>query len=246
MSSDSDIAIIQSKVSHRASLDIVAGALHRLLEHYDFGFRGYGGVLGLEFAGREYLHERELDEGPSSASDIDRKELERLASRERWFAIGGSIRIPEVDKLLDLDLILYPTFDPERPACVLFRLERDLYDDVWRSDSSFNEDGAATLFKLCVSLGAHKLVDGFRAMIIADLGDIIPFDGASLRDELLRPRSAREIRADPRLRHGFVTGVKRSLVSLEEVRQTWRGAAVSETTGGLVVVSRLVDLTQSA
>lgn len=242
MSSDSDIAIIQSKVSQQVALDIIERSLDLLLEQYDFGFRSYGGVLGLEFQGTEYLQERELDDGPSSASAIDRQELERLTGCERWFSIGGSIRIPGVESLIDLDLILYPTFDQKLPACVLFRLERDLYDGVWRADNSFNEDAAATLFKLSVRLGANELVDGFQATLIADLSEVSPFDGLALRDELQNPTAVREIAMNPRLRRGFVTGVRNSPLSMNELRQKWRDFEISATTNGFVVVSRLVDV----
>lgn len=244
MSSSTDIVIVHAKARLDHALAVLERSMALLLERYDFGFRGYGGVLALQFAGTEFLGEEELEQGPEQASAIDRPALEGLAARTRWFSIGGSVRIEGVEALVDLDVILYPTFDQEFPASVVFRLESDLYDRIYPRGLEYDSEAAERLVQLCVSLGAAEGSGGFQARLVADLGDIRAFDGPSLRDAVLRPASI-ALRGASSQRPGLVTGVPRRLCSRAEILSHYPDGVVFETTTGFSILSTLVDVRSS-
>ncbi len=236
MSSSTDIVIVLTKSSLPGALDVLESSLSVLIEDYDFGFRSYGEILGLDFSGRDFQGERELDDAPTSVPDIDRAALEVLAADPRWFSIGGSMRVEEVEALVDIDLILYPTFEPEQPACVVFRLESDIYDAVY--GRGYDAEAAERLVKLCVSLGAVEGVDGFQARLVADLDDVEPLDAARLRHVMVELESIRADGPTP----AIVVGARRDLVALPELRDRWKDGTTFETTSGFVVLSTLVDI----
>lgn len=243
MSYESEIAIVLSKVTSTQSIDILTESLALLLKDYEFGFRSYGCVVGLDFKDKVYLGERQLQTEVPVASLITRTTLEHLASEEVWFNIGGSIRIPGVDVLLDFDLLRIPTCDSERPACVVFMLGRELYTRVYGDDDeSFDSFAASTLLALSVRLGAHPLVDSFNCSIVGDLSDVATFDAESLRGVVMNPSGAREAMAIARsggLYPGFVFGVRTEIFPLSEIRQHY--ADVTETLNGFSIASDLVD-----
>lgn len=241
MSSASDIAIILSNLSHGHALDVVEQSLARLIDQYEFGFRSYGGALQLVFEGSEFIQEKFINDKIPSVAAIDRPMIEQLVGRYEWLSIGGSIRVPELEHLVDLDLILFPTFDAVSPACVLFRLEGDLYRIIRGEDDNFNEDTAKLLLKFSISLGANDLVDGFQAILIADLDDVQTFDGEALRQVLLKPQSVENRISGVGLRTGFVVGIRSQEISSDEIRKIWRNSRVFETVNRFTVLNRLVD-----
>lgn len=236
MSSTTDIVIVLAKSSLSSALDVLESSLAVLIEDYDFGFRSYGEILGLDFSGQEFQGEQELDDAPTSVADIDRAALEALVAAPRWFSIGGSMRVQDVEALVDIDLILYPTFDPERPACVVLRLENDLYGAIY--DQGYNADAAERLVRLCVGLGAIEGVDGFQTKLVADLDDVEPQDAGQLRHVMVELESIRPEGARP----GLVVGARRELVTLRELQERWKDGTAFETTTGFAVLSTLVDI----
>ncbi|AGC43130.1 hypothetical protein MYSTI_01798 [Myxococcus stipitatus DSM 14675] len=244
MASASDVFVVLAKVSGEEALRIVEHALGMVVERYDFGFRGYGGVVALVFEGEEFIQERKLAEDIASVQSLDRGGLEQLAHREHWFSIGGSLRFPNEQRQYDFDIIMYPTFDAERPACVVFRMDPSLYTEVDGSDGNgFDEDAAERLLKLCISLGAADEVDGFQALLLGELEEVHPFDGPELRAALVSPRSIRDRLSGKKvLQHGFVTGIRKTILGGVDLTPSWNGYRVLETTHGFVILSRLVDL----
>lgn len=240
MSSASDIVIVLSKTTLSNAIDVLDRAVDNAVQRYDFGFRGYGEVLGLDFDGQTFVGERELASGPSGTSKIDRTALTNLVAAEGWFSIGGSIRIDDVDALVDLDIVLMPTFDAEAPAGVVYRLENDLYASIYGRGASYDDGAAGTLVRLCVALGAVDGVDAFQVKLVGDLGEVRPVDSASVRRALICPCSAAEAARGSTLRPGLVAGVRRNLLSPDEVRDTWPDGEILETVTGFVVLSTLV------
>lgn len=241
MSSVSDIAIILSKLSRDNALDVIEQSLVHLRDHYEFGFRSYGGVLQLVFEGIDFIQEKFIDDKIPSAAIIDRSLIEQLAERYDWLSIGGSIRMPELDHLIDIDLILFPTFDPVSPACVLFRLEGNLYRKIRAENDNFNEDIAKLLLKLSISLGANNIVEGFQAILIGDLDDVQTFDGEALRQVLLKPQSVENAISGVGMRTGFVVGIKCQEPLSNEIRKIWHSCQFLETVNKFVILNRLVD-----
>jgi hypothetical protein len=240
MSSASDVVVVLSKVTDSASLDIVDASLRALIEDYDLGFRSYGGMIALSFDGQEFTEEGPLAGAPTAATALSRQVLEGLARRQPWFGVSGTVRVPDGERLIDLEILRWPTFDPQRPACVLFRLPGDLYTDV-RKDG-FDEEAADLLLKLCIRLGASSLVDAFEAKLVGDLAEVATLDGVALASALLAPPTIREMIANPQLQRGFVVGVKSSLLSAPDLRRAWPDGHVLETTHGFSVLSMLVQL----
>jgi hypothetical protein len=137
-------------------------SLEPLVAEYQFGFRSSGRAYRLSFDAREFVGEDKIDETVSDA-DLTRGFVERLAKKYRWLELVGGIRAPDVEQLVNFAILIYPTFEPERPACVVYRFDYSLLEAVRDVDSNaLNQDAADRLFRLVISIGASRHTDGFR------------------------------------------------------------------------------------
>jgi hypothetical protein len=197
----------------------------------------------LVFDRDKFKYEDKISETFSSATELDLETIRKLAERYRWFGICGSIRIPGRRRLYDLSIFLYPTFDSARSACIVILVDSSLYDDVYGEDDDiFDGDAADILLRLIVLLGANDQVDGFQARLIEKLSDIKPFDGIALRQSLLEPTPIRDSARGAGLPHGFVTGIKSSILSSPEIERIWADAAMFETVNGFSILNGLIEI----
>ena len=241
MSSHSHVAVILDRTKRDVALEIIASSLQLLIARFDFGFRGYGGVVAERYRDGKPTMGAELTD-IRSATELDRPRLRALGAQELSFVIGGSLRIDAVDRLVDLDVVLHPTLEPDGSACVVFWLERDLYTRIEGEDGNdYDAEAAQNLVEFCVGLGAHDLASGFMAMLLGDRGEVIPFDAHGLARRMIQPARIMDQYRDPALRLGFVNGVRSELVDVGALKAFWKGAPIFETVNGFVVLSTLMD-----
>ncbi|MEC4678765.1 MAG: hypothetical protein VST69_08445 [Nitrospirota bacterium] len=243
MSNESDIAIILSNVSSEDGVRIFEASLLCLLEEFDFGFRGYGGVLQLLFDKNEFVQEKEIDDKINSVTEIDTALIKKLIARYQWLSIGGSIRIPEVDHLVDLDLILFPSFESSCPTCIFFRLEHDLYGRVGIDKNRFDKDAAEILLKLSLRFGTQNGVTAFQTRLIGDLDDLQPFNAKSLQRSILEPVALKDRRMGFRPKMGFINGIRRQFLATQTIKKIWKDCETFESVNGFSVLNRLIDFT---
>ena len=231
MSENHPSAIVLTKTRLETAIDILGQSLEMLVNDYDFGFRGFGGALQLFFDGGEY--DEDIIPEQLLQRDFNRETAERFAHEYGWFSLEGTIRIPGSHRLWGLDVVLYPTFDEVRPACVLFRLDSWFLESVYgRNFDTFNSDAADRLVQLSVALGANVLVDGFMTVRLPSLAEVPILDAELLRNLLLDPQPFN-------LRLGFVTGIKSQLAPLSEIEKHWPGCDLLQTITGFSVLSRV-------
>jgi len=241
MSNDSEVAIVLSSVNKNMAFKIIRMSLNLLINDYMFGFRSYGGVFQLLFEDNKFFGESPIDSEISSASLIDLSTIRYIESQYKGFSINGSIRLSGLDSLVDLDIIFLPVFDVDDKSCVVFRIEEDVYWRLWDENDILNEDLKETLLTLVIELGANNLVDAFHARLLVDLSDIQCFDGVALRESLLQPAKLQDLAKGAGLNHGFITGIKTSLLSLNEIGDIWKVCDKFETTNGFAILDDLVE-----
>lgn len=243
MSESSRIAIVMSRVTEEVAARLFAESLEILIEQYEFGFRGTGGLLRLVFDEQRYKWEEPIGEKSPSAGDITAGAISELIQRYKWFSAAGTIRMEGRKQLRNCQILHYPTFDRNEPSCLIFVLEASLYHDVYgEDDDEFHEDAADTLLALTVRLGANELVDGFQMLLIGSFAEIQPFDGRQLRQSLLEPTSIADRREGKGFPHGWITGIKRSLLPLPQIRQVWQDGQTFETVSGFSILNDLIAI----
>lgn len=245
MSSYLKSAVITAAVSSEHGCIMLADALDMLFEHYELGFRGYGGVMRLRFDGREYRGEEAIDESVAMVEDLDQATIEQLVARYRWITVTGSFAMEGLERALDIKLVLYPTFDAERPVCMVSHLDAYLYESLWSDDDALDVEAAERLRTLAVMLGGHELTDGFYTTNIEALDEVVTFDGAALRDSFVEPTSVAEARKGKAISHGSVSGIKSTLLTVDELRPKWGDGELFETVNGFSVLSCLVEVDES-
>src|SRR5262245_51304665 len=108
MSKHSSLALILAAVEQEHVSAILAQSLANLIDAYQFGFRGIGGVMRLVCDRRGYKWQETIPDSFSSAEEINADGIGKLLSRHGALDIAGSIRLPNEERLYDLDLIAYP------------------------------------------------------------------------------------------------------------------------------------------
>jgi hypothetical protein len=245
VSDHSSIAIILSSIKRDVAISVLEQSLAVLSGEFQFGFRGRGNVLRLVFEGQKYKWQDKIAEVFTSVSELDSQTLTKLVKEYGSFAVAGSIRVPNSMTLYNLDLILYPTFSPENPVCIVFRLDSSLYYDVYGEDDEFDQSAADTLLGLTVRLGANDQVEGFQMLLVQSLADIKTFSGLDLRGSLLGPAPIQGLVSDAGLPHGFVTGIKASILSLTAIGKVWKDGRKIETVNGFSVLDDLIEIDDS-
>jgi hypothetical protein len=239
-------AVTLTKVPLETAIEVMGQSLEMLVRDYEFGFRGWGGPMQMFFEDGGY-DEDVIDEQLRQA-DFSRETVARFVQRYKWFSLEGSIRLPNVDRLCGLDIVLYPTFDEANPACVIFVLDSWFLESVWgRAFDRYDKEAADTLVKLSVALGAHDLVDGFITDSFSGFDEnLLTFDAAHLRTLLFQPALGRkkfakieEMLAVPSV--GLVTGIKTSVVSAAELQLLRRDGVTLRTINGFAVLSILIE-----
>lgn len=239
------VAVITTATTEANALAVLSDMLDRLYQDYELGFRSYGGVMRLEFDGRECRGEQYIDDTVASVADLDHERLGELAARHRWLVVSANFGIEGVRGALDANFFTFPTFLAEQPACAVAWLDAKLYRALYDDDAQLDEEAAERLRTLIVALGANERVEGFHTATIDAFADVPTFDAATLRNSLLQPRSIAELRAHGGLVHGIVTGISRSVLSPQEIealRSRWWGADWYETLNGFLVMSSLVPI----
>ncbi|KIG15329.1 hypothetical protein DB30_05661 [Enhygromyxa salina] len=220
---------------------MLADAIDLLTERYEFGFRGYGGAARLCFDGDKLVDELCLDGFPTIDS-LGRATLEQLVNQHRWLSLTGSFRFEGARRLFDINLALYPTFDPERPVCLISHLDASLYKDLRDDDwHRLNHDAADRMRSLGISLGGHDLTDGFNAQNLESFHDVVTFDGAALKEALLHPASVRAAYKGGVITPGTICGIKKALLTLDQLRPIWGPAEYFETIRGHSILSSMID-----
>lgn len=135
MSDVSDIALVLTNTTRDGALDTIVNALELLVARYEFGYRSYGENLRLEFEGIDLVSEQGISRFVPSVHSLGRAEIQQLARDEKYFGIMGSLIFPGFDNLVDLQVLLVPTGEPERPACVVFGSNRTSTCASGRTDS---------------------------------------------------------------------------------------------------------------
>ncbi|KIG16602.1 hypothetical protein DB30_04221 [Enhygromyxa salina] len=107
MSENHPTAIVLTKTRLDTALEVLGETLERLVEDYDFGFRGEGAAMQLSVEGGRCDEDR-IDISPEPG-DFNRAMVSQLARDWGWFSLEGYIRIPGEDRLWGLDAVLYPT-----------------------------------------------------------------------------------------------------------------------------------------
>ncbi|PRP89903.1 hypothetical protein ENSA5_70100 [Enhygromyxa salina] len=197
------------------------------------------------FDGRRNADERPIH-GYDKITDLQQADLDKLSNSLHWLSVTGSFRFEDSLRLYDISLALYPTFDTEQPVCFIAHLDAALYTDLWNDHDHLNADAAERLRTLSIALGAHEGLDGFYTTNIDTFSEAPIFDGATLRKSFLEPTSVRAAWENrQRISHGLVSGIKRSLVTLEQMRERWGDGELFETITGHVILSCLVDIDES-
>jgi len=122
MSQPLDVVVVLANSSLETAAEIVGFSLEPLVAEYQFGFRSSGRAYRLSFDAREFVGEDKIDETVSDA-DLTPEFVGRLATKYRWLELVGGIRVPDVEQLVNFAILIYPTFEPERPACVVYRFD---------------------------------------------------------------------------------------------------------------------------
>lgn len=248
MSSYLRTAVVTSNVSTESAIAVLSTWLDQLFERYEFGFRGIGGVMRLKYAGDKFEYEDELparDAGRvEAATELSKEVLEGLLARHQWFSITGSIGMEDVEHALDIRLAIVPSRDAEAPAVCVAHLDERLYRAV-EPDGGFDVDAMKRFRDLMVALGAHPLVEGFHATNIETFGEVAPFSGEQLRASLVSPTPVAQAHGGGHFVHGIVTGIQRSLMTLEELEPTWGDGELFETVTGFCVLNCLVEIDES-
>jgi hypothetical protein len=238
-------AVVLTNTRLDTSVDLLGESLERLVQELDFGFRGWGAAMQLFFDGGTY-DEDVIDERLTQ-KDLNRGTVERFVKEYAWFALQGSFRLPGLDRLCSMDVVLRPSFAAAQPACVLFCLDSWFLEQTWgKSSHSFDPDAAEALGKLAVRLGAHPLVDGFKTVLLPSIGEVRPFDVLALRQALLFPPPVAQTLEDVANLDdsgpGLVSGIKTNIVSLAELAGRWPDGNVFPTTSGFAVLNNLGDV----
>ncbi|KIG19415.1 hypothetical protein DB30_02696 [Enhygromyxa salina] len=219
---------------------MLADAIDLLTERYEFGFRGYGGAARLCFDGDKLVDELRLDV-VQTIDNLGRATLEQLVDQHRWLSVTGSFRFEGALRLFDINLALYPTFDPERPVCLISHLDASLYKDLSNDDDSLNHEAADRMRSLGILLGAHELTDGFNAQNFESFHEVITFDGAALKEALLHPASVRAAYKGGVITPGTICGIKKAMLTLNQLRPIWGPAEYFETITGHSILSDMID-----
>lgn len=239
MSKVSQIALTLSNAPRHEALDTIAESIAFLAERYDYGFRSYGGILTLDFQGTEIIAEDFVKPLDPTLRGHDRAELGKLAKRYKWFGIMGSILFPGFENLADFHVLLVPTGQPERPACVIFRFESELYLRVWKDGTGYDPEAAEALLQLCIALGTSRGVDGFEARLVEEIDEVPRNDGAGLVRFLTDAHCASSLD----VARGFVTGIRRASLSeseLQSVGKLWSSWQFLDTTNGFLIINGLI------
>ena len=242
MSSSSTIAIILARTPQDRFVPILEQSLSSLIQDYGFDFRGTGGVCRSAFEAETYEGQDEATENFESVSDIDKTAIKLLIDKYQWFEIIGSIRAPEDSKLYSISLMLYPSFDKDRPASIVFSLPSSLFRDVYGDGDVFNQEAAELLRRFAVRLGANEQVEGFHMLYLRSLEHIKTFDGATLRRYLLEPAPIRDVLKGIGIPPGLITGIKSSIMPLDEIPEMWKEGHLFETVSGFSVIDGLVPI----
>jgi len=246
MSDSLSVVIVLASMKQELAVPVMAQSLAVLMNEYQFGFRGIGGVSSLLFDKTEYKYEGGISETFLSATALDVEAIQKLAEHYHWFSIYGSIRIPSRGiTLYPTSLILYPTFDPINPVCIVFELGPSLYRQVYEDDDfndHFDKDAADVLFQLTVRLGANDQTDGFRMSCVGSLDEIKTFDVVALRHHLLHPPSIQDVMKGDALNYSYITGIKASILSLDEMKRICIYGDTFLTLNGFSVLNELVEI----
>jgi hypothetical protein len=241
-------AVLTSNVTADSANTILGTWIDQLLGGYELGFRGVGGVMRLRDNGPKFPFEDDLpanDPGRVvSATDLTRDVLEGLARRYRWLSITASIGIPDVDHALDIKVAIVPSGDAEHPVAAVAHLDARLYHAV-EPDDTFDARAMERFRDLIVMLGAHPLVEGFHAANVETFGELMPFTGAALQASLRSPTPVGVARHGGHFVHGIVTGIKGTLMSLDQLRPTWGDGELFETATGFSVLNCMVEIDES-
>lgn len=241
-------AVLTSNVTSDSAVTILVTWLDQLFERYEFGFRGVGGVMRLRYDAKKFKFEDDLpanDPGRvASATELTREVLDGLATKHRWFSITGSIGMPDVPHALDIKIAIVASGDAERPVAAVAHLDARLYHAV-EPDDRFDTAAMERFRDLIVMLGAHPLAEGFHAANAETFGGLMPFTGPQLQASLRNPASVAEARQGGHFIHGIVTGIKSTLMTLDEMRPRWGDGQLFETTTGFSVLNSMVEIDES-
>lgn len=235
-------AIITTRVSLESGCTLLGDVLDLLYEKYQFGFRSYGGVMRLRYDGGQCRGEDEIEQTVERVEDLDRDLIEQLVAKYRCPSVTGSFGMEGLDRLLDINVSLYPTFDPDLPVCLVSHLDAFLYRGLWDDDLVIDPEAAERMRALAIALGAHDLVDGFYTMNMEGYDEFISMGVQQLQDSLVAPAPMDEIRERKAISHELVSGIKRTRLSVEQLREAWEHSEVFETTNGFSILSGLVTL----
>ena len=244
MSYHSRIAIVLASIARHVIPHVMHDVLAAVLGKYEFGFRARGGISKLVFQDGVYKWQERVPGACGSAMDLDVASIAVLVERYSSFGIAGSIRIPGKKTLYDFQTVCYSASESETSACIVCLVEGSLYYDVYGDNDVFNEEAAQTLVQLSINIGANNNIDGFNVTLVPSLHDIKPVNGAALREGLLRPTPIMEKATGAGL-SALITGIRSSLVSLDELRVVWRDANLWETVNGFCIVSSLIDVRET-
>ena len=140
------------------------------------------------------------------------------------------------------------------PALQLWTMLRD------RAFASLKDDFTARVAECSLSLPQGKLIrelarpESQRELArrlhydpsnITSLAEVRTFDGLELRQSLNDPASVSEARHGGHMIHGIVTGIKSSLLTVEEMSAKWGDGELFETINGFSVLNCLVDVDES-
>jgi hypothetical protein len=233
-------AIITASVSLEHGCAMLIDTMNRLIEEYEFGFRGYGDVSRVVYDGREFLYKDILEHSPPLAT-ITPEYLTELVPTHTAVAISGDFRWPGLHRLLPVSVALCRTFVPERPVCLVVHMDAYLYNTLEDEEERVDHEAADRYQKLAVTFGAHELTEAFIMDNIVSFDEVPVFDGEALKQSFLNRPSIRE-RWETRgqrvhLPHGEVCGLKNWLLSREQMQALWPGADVFETITGMVIRS---------
>jgi hypothetical protein len=124
---------------------------------------------------------------------------------------------------------------------LISHLDASFYKELSNDDDSLNHEAADRMRSLGISLGAHELTDGFNTQNLEALCDVITFDGAALKEALLHPASVRAAYKGGVITPGTICGIKKTMLTLDQLRPIWGLAEYFETITGHSILSTMID-----